>query len=124
MDGIRLAETGEHVAQAIERQEWLAPAEDRLQRAVSAAFRAGGTLGQRVKDFLHGTTAIGFINPFVDFIFAVKLKRPGRGRVWLAALDGLLAHHPGLWLTGNALRGVSLNDCVVNAFRIAREAVP
>ena len=55
MDGIRLAEPGEHVAQAIERQEWLAPAEDRLQRAVSAAFRAGGTLGQRVKDFLHGT---------------------------------------------------------------------
>jgi oxygen-dependent protoporphyrinogen oxidase len=42
----------------------------------------------------------------------------------LGVLDGLLAHHPGLWLTGNALRGVSLNDCVVNAFRIAREAVP
>ena len=55
MGGIRLADAGERAAQVIEQQEWLAPAEDRLQRAVGAAFRAGGTVGQRAKDVLHGT---------------------------------------------------------------------
>lgn len=55
MNGIRLAEVTERAAQAIERQHWLTPAEDGLQRAVSAAFRSGGAVGQRVKDFLHGT---------------------------------------------------------------------
>jgi len=55
MHGIRLADVTERAVQAIERQQWLAPAEDRLQRAVGAAFASGGAVGQRVKDFLHGT---------------------------------------------------------------------
>jgi nitrite reductase/ring-hydroxylating ferredoxin subunit/uncharacterized membrane protein len=55
MDGIgRLALT-ERAVQAIERQHWLAPLEERLQRAVSAAFRSGGAVGRRAKDVLHGT---------------------------------------------------------------------
>lgn len=41
----------------------------------------------------------------------------------LRALDDLLQRHPGLWLTGNAFRGVSLNDCVVNAFRTAERVM-
>jgi oxygen-dependent protoporphyrinogen oxidase len=42
----------------------------------------------------------------------------------LAAIDSALAEHPGLLLTGNAFRGVSLNDCVENAWRTAARIVP
>ena len=39
----------------------------------------------------------------------------------LASIDEQLQRHPGLVLTGNAFRGVSLNDCVVNAWKTAQE---
>src|SRR5438067_1252755 len=55
MSDARLAGLAESAAQVIERQEWLAPLEDGLQRAVQAAFQAGGAAGQAVKNFLHGT---------------------------------------------------------------------
>jgi protoporphyrinogen/coproporphyrinogen III oxidase len=42
----------------------------------------------------------------------------------LKAIDQALARHPGLVLSGNALRGVSLNDCVVNAWKTAGSLVP
>ncbi len=42
----------------------------------------------------------------------------------LEAIDQTLTRHPGLVLTGNALRGVSLNDCVVNAWKTAELLVP
>jgi len=38
----------------------------------------------------------------------------------LALIEACLQRHPGLLLTGNAFRGVSLNDCVVNAWETAR----
>jgi oxygen-dependent protoporphyrinogen oxidase len=38
----------------------------------------------------------------------------------LKAIDEELKRHPGLLLTGNAFRGVSLNDCVVNAQKTAQ----
>ena len=41
----------------------------------------------------------------------------------LEAIDGLLEKHPGLVLTGNAFRGVSLNECVVNAWKTAQSLV-
>jgi len=41
----------------------------------------------------------------------------------LEAIDCLLEKHPGLVLTGNAFRGVSLNDCVVNAWKTAESLV-
>jgi oxygen-dependent protoporphyrinogen oxidase len=41
----------------------------------------------------------------------------------LAAVDERLRQHPGLVLTGNAFKGVSLNDCVVNAWETARMLV-
>ena len=37
----------------------------------------------------------------------------------LELIESELRQHPGLVLTGNAYRGVSLNDCVVNAGRVA-----
>jgi oxygen-dependent protoporphyrinogen oxidase len=37
----------------------------------------------------------------------------------LEAIDQELQRHPGLVVTGNAFRGVSLNDCIANARRLA-----
>jgi len=42
----------------------------------------------------------------------------------LEAIDRVLEKHPGLVLTGNAFRGVSLNDCVVNAWKTAQSLAP
>jgi protoporphyrinogen/coproporphyrinogen III oxidase len=41
----------------------------------------------------------------------------------LAHLTDKLKHHPGLFLTGNAYRGIGLNDCVAAADRCARDVV-
>ena len=42
----------------------------------------------------------------------------------LGAIDDKLQKHPGLVLTGNAFKGVSLNDCVVNAWKTAQILLP
>lgn len=42
----------------------------------------------------------------------------------LRAIDKKLQRHPGLVLTGNAFKGVSLNDCVVNAWKTAQTLIP
>lgn len=42
----------------------------------------------------------------------------------LQAIDEKLRGHPGLVLTGNAFKGVSLNDCVVNAWKTAEQLFP
>jgi oxygen-dependent protoporphyrinogen oxidase len=42
----------------------------------------------------------------------------------LGAMDELLLRHPGLILTGNAFKGVSWNDCVVNAEKTAESLLP
>ena len=42
----------------------------------------------------------------------------------LAEIDRQRARFPGLFLTGNAYRGVSLNDCVLNALHTAQSVVP
>lgn len=41
----------------------------------------------------------------------------------LAAIDAALAKHPGLALSGNAYRGVSLNDCIENAYKVAEAII-
>ena len=41
----------------------------------------------------------------------------------LAAIEKELERFPGLVMTGNAFRGVSLNDCVLNALNIAQRIV-
>ena len=40
-----------------------------------------------------------------------------------ASITRLLQKYPGLILTGNAYNGVSLNDCVANAYRVAQQCV-
>jgi oxygen-dependent protoporphyrinogen oxidase len=37
----------------------------------------------------------------------------------VAQIDTELQKHPGLWLTGNAFRGVGINDCTRAGFNIA-----
>jgi oxygen-dependent protoporphyrinogen oxidase len=37
----------------------------------------------------------------------------------LETIERLLQQHPNLVLTGNAYKGVALNDCVANAYQIA-----
>ncbi len=39
----------------------------------------------------------------------------------LEKIEARLQRHPGLILTGNAFKGVSLNDCVVNALKVAQD---
>ena len=41
----------------------------------------------------------------------------------LEAIEDRMQHHPGLVLTGNAFKGVSLNDCVVNAHKTAQSLI-
>lgn len=41
----------------------------------------------------------------------------------LEAIERQLVRFPGLVLTGNAFRGVSLNDCVLNASKTAQSLV-
>jgi oxygen-dependent protoporphyrinogen oxidase len=38
----------------------------------------------------------------------------------LQRIDTRLSAHPGLFLTGNALRGVAINDCTADAQRTAQ----
>jgi nitrite reductase/ring-hydroxylating ferredoxin subunit/uncharacterized membrane protein len=46
---------GEAAIATIERQAWVDTVADGLQKAVTAAFAAGGETGRRLRDFLHGT---------------------------------------------------------------------
>jgi oxygen-dependent protoporphyrinogen oxidase len=39
----------------------------------------------------------------------------------LEALDAAAARHRGLYLTGNAYRGIAVNDCIANSVRLAAE---
>ncbi len=46
---------GEAVLDLINRQEWLEPLGDQVQKGVHQAFESAGTAGQKVKNALHGT---------------------------------------------------------------------
>ena len=42
----------------------------------------------------------------------------------LNTINQLLQKHPGLLLTGNAYKGVALNDCIINAYHLADTLYP
>ena len=50
-----LNQLGEAAVRSVEHQTWLEPLAERLQRAVVAAYEAGGATGRRIRDFFHGT---------------------------------------------------------------------
>ena len=39
----------------------------------------------------------------------------------LKSIDELLKSYPGLYLAGNAYRGISMNDCIENGYKVADE---
>jgi oxygen-dependent protoporphyrinogen oxidase len=41
----------------------------------------------------------------------------------LNTLDTILKRYPGLYLTGNAYRGIGINDCVENGYKLAEEVL-
>jgi len=45
----------DEIVSAITRQDWLEPAEDRLQKLLNEGFARGGSGGQKIKNVLHGT---------------------------------------------------------------------
>jgi len=51
----RLAAIADETVTALGKQQWLAPIEERMQRAVIGAFEAAGSTGRAIKNFLHGT---------------------------------------------------------------------
>jgi oxygen-dependent protoporphyrinogen oxidase len=53
---------------------------------------------------------------------AIPQYRPGHGRL-LKDIDGQAGRHTGLFLTGNAYRGIGVNDCVRAAAEIAPRVV-
>lgn len=59
-----------------------------------------------------------------DFVNIIRHERAipqyviGHGER-LDQLDGRMSHHPGLFLTGNAYRGIGVNDCTRNAQTVA-----
>lgn len=84
-----------------------------------------GLLLSRVEDDLR---QIMGIEPEPSFVRIFKHQQAipqyvaGHGER-LARLEGLAAGHPGLLLTGNAFRGVGLNDCVASSHRTAERAL-
>ena len=53
---------------------------------------------------------------------AIPQYRPGHGRL-LKDIDGQAGRHSGLFLTGNAYRGIGVNDCVRSAVELAPRVV-
>jgi nitrite reductase/ring-hydroxylating ferredoxin subunit/uncharacterized membrane protein len=51
----RAVELGDAAVERVERQEWLEPVAEQLQRSVRGAYEAGGEIGRRIRDALHGT---------------------------------------------------------------------
>jgi hypothetical protein len=51
----QLSHVGEAAIEVLERQHWLDSVASGLQKAVTGAFEAGGDMGRRIRDVLHGT---------------------------------------------------------------------
>jgi oxygen-dependent protoporphyrinogen oxidase len=85
---------------------------------------------EKLADMVRGElTGIMGIDAAPDFIRAFRHEKSipqytlGHAQR-LQAIDQLLQKHPNLILTGNAFRGVALNDCVANAYHIADSLAP
>jgi nitrite reductase/ring-hydroxylating ferredoxin subunit len=97
---------GETVIETIERQDWLDVIGDRLQRAVAAAFAAGGDAGRRVRDVLHGTW-LG--HPLHTALTDVPLG------AWTTALALDTAGGRGMGRAADAAIGVGIAGAVASA---------
>lgn len=106
-----LSQIGEAAIEVIERQHWLDAIGTRLQKAVGAAFAAGGQSGRRVRDFLHGTWLGHPLHPVLTDIpigawtsalvlDSMATKRNGLERAADAAIAVGLAGAAGAAVTG------------------------
>ncbi len=90
-------------------------------RATSIAMLEDGKLLDTVLSELGEITGIKSQPDFVKIyrheqaIPQYAVGHPGR----LAALEDRLAKHRGLYVTGNALRGIGFNDCIENSYKLA-----
>jgi len=95
-------------------------------RSPELALLPDGPLLDRVQSDLRDILGIGVEPDFIR-IFRHEKAIPqylvGHA-ARLRAIEEKLQRHPGLVLTGNAFRGVSLNDCVVNALKTAESLLP
>lgn len=91
------------------RNGWAASLQDEELEEIASAM-----LGQAV-----GNRGRARFRRCVRHSKAIPLYFLGHGRR-LSAIEERLARYPGLYLTGNAYRGVALNDCTREAVRIAR----
>ncbi len=41
----------------------------------------------------------------------------------LRSIDSMLSFYPGLFITGNAYRGISMNDCIENGYKVAENII-
>ena len=105
-----------------------APPGNALLRVMTGGARAPGLamleerkLTDLVRAELRSMTGITAEPEFCQIYFhkrAIPQYHVGHARL-LEQLQVEMKQFPGLYLAGNAFRGVSLNDCVYNAFRIA-----
>jgi oxygen-dependent protoporphyrinogen oxidase len=95
-------------------------------RSPELALLPDGQLLDRVQSDLRDILGIGVEPDFIR-IFRHEKAIPqylvGHA-ARLRDIEEKLQRHPGLVLTGNAFRGVSLNDCVVNARKTAESLLP
>lgn len=77
----------------------------------------------------HDLQEVMGINAEPDFVRlyrhqkAIPQYEVGHGKR-LKSINQLLEKHPGLILTGNAYKGVALNDCIANAYHLADTLYP
>ena len=87
--------------------------------------REDGEMQERVLEvFARALPARGRVEflRVIRHVKAIPLYTVGH-EARLRRIGELLAAHPGIWLTGNAYRGVALNDCVREAGATARKVV-
>ena len=95
-------------------------------RSPELALLPDEQLVDRVRSDLQDILGVKVIPDFVRIFRhekAIPQYNVGHARM-LESIDTHLEPHPGLILTGNAFKGVSLNDCVVNAWQTAQALVP
>lgn len=80
--------------------------------------------GALLESVLYELAAVSGIKAEPDFFriyrheLAIPQYTPGHGER-LARLDAALSGHRGLYLTGNAYRGIGVNDCIDNSQRLS-----
>lgn len=96
-----------------------------LVRVIAGGARAPGTLDLSDEELVHGEiAAVQGVSAAPGFARVFRHRRgiPQYTMNHLAHLEVALANLPGLIVTGNAYRGIDVNDCARNAWGTAERA--